>query len=232
MDLPATVVRAIDRYRAIDAAIRAIGGDPLAGLDLATVEPTDAEALVQRVNRADIAASFAHSPSTIRLRALANRAAVQSIAFCGKEIIAALRPIHDQLAEQIARGSLLLQGISEAGLVAASQEVRSAWVDRPTLLRTMRDVRRARNELGDAGYRLGLRDQLGRQLESLTTYVNVPPDVTPSQLITWFDLVEQHAYEGVLADSGEWWLPGLDEQRDRVQELRVVWANRRSARTP
>lgn len=224
--LPAPVAVAVDRWRMIERALRDLAVDPLAGVDLATVAPADAELLVRRVIRAQIEASHAHSPAATRLHALATAEVKRAILGSAGEIMGPLRQVHDGLARRLTTIALLLNGIGDSALPTAAPEVRAAWLDRPSTAQEMRAVRGLREDLAAVGYRLDYRDELGRELERLTRFVDVPPDITPDRLRRWLGFAAEHDFVAVLGDGGRWWLPSLAEQGERVEALRTAWANR------
>lgn len=229
IELPEHARLAVERYRAVDKAIRDIANDPVAQLDITTIEPDQAAEAVTAIIEAEQRRQLVHATVVIRLRERANAAAITAIAGSAEDTIDSLRPVHDDLAVKLTDAARRLRGLDHGGIIQADEATRMAWAQQPDLHRQMREVRGLRGSLTEWGYRAEYSDLTGQQLEELTRHVNPPVGVTWPQVVALYSLMEQGDWTGVLNEGGRLWLPTLNEQRARIEQLRQLKQQRVSA---
>lgn len=230
--LPEPVTLAIARVRAIDTAIQRLSSDQAATIDVRALEPEQVVRALHRVMHAEARGAARHYNAVHRLRGAIVAEAARQIRANGEPIVTAMRTAHDPLAAQLATDSGPVSGLdSPAALAEADEHTRTRWAAQPGLWQRLRVIHGLRFDLAELGYRLRYTDQLSRQLELMTRYVDMPADATRAQLAECYEHAEQQQWPVLLRTGYRLWLPTLDEQTQRIDALRAIWQAGRRANT-
>lgn len=218
VELPGQVREAYARAYALHGALDRAFEVPLP--DLAALDPDNADGFVTGYLDASLRRGQQFSTDAEGLRGAADGHVVEAIVHSSPDILAALRPVHDEVAEQVMIGALLTKGHDDRSVLHGADEVRQAWITRADRTGRLKDVRRLRGQLAQYGVRPARWfDQARMQIAELTEYIDVPATFELGDLTRWYQYAQQHVWERAVAEGARLWLPTPDEHREAVERV-------------